>query len=60
MDMKIIKWDKSMAVRCFKRASKGYMRKYQHEEKSVNKKIQFTGWEQFEEAINKALGKKYK
>jgi len=57
MDMKIIRWDKNMAYRCFKRAAKGYMPKHQHEEKSINKKFKDAGWEQFENAINKALGK---
>lgn len=60
MDMKIVKWDKSMAVRCIERAGKGYSPKYQHEVKSINKKLQDAGWEQFEYAINKALAKKHK
>lgn len=60
MDMSIVRWDKSMAARCVERAGKGYTPKYQHEEKSIIKKIQDTGWEQFEYAINKALAKKHK
>lgn len=59
MSMKVIKWDKSMAVRCAERIDRGYAPVYQHQEKGLNKAFLAGEWDAFVSKINKAVIKKY-
>ena len=58
MDMKVTKWDKSIAARCVERVDRGYVPTKLHHVKVVGKPFQLGEWEDFTTKINKAIMKR--
>ena len=57
MEMTIIKWDESMAVRCLARYRDDLVRAEAADIKLVRKAVNDIQWEEFEKALSKALKK---
>lgn len=60
MDMKVTKWDNSIAARCVERVDRGHVPAKQHHVKVVGKPNQLGEWEDFTTKINKAIMKKHR
>ncbi len=55
MDMKVTKWEKSIADRCVERVEKGYVPVNLHHVKVVDRAFQLGEWDDFASKINNAI-----